>query len=60
MQFPWLPLLPLLHVLALFVLVGAVMHMKKNAALGGVLALVAFLCAAATAVFFVILFRTGF
>lgn len=59
MQFPWLPLLPLLHILALVGLFAAIAQIKKNAVVGGVLTLTAILCAAATAIAFVILFRSG-
>lgn len=59
MQFPWLPLLPLLHFLALFGLVAAVVYAKKHAVAGGALILLAFLCVLATASFFVILWRSG-
>jgi hypothetical protein len=60
MQFPWIAFLPLLHGLALLTLIMALAYIKKNAALGGVLALIAFLCAATTAFFFVILWRGSF
>jgi len=58
MQFPILALLPLLHILAIVVfLIGAVANMKKNPALGGVLALMAAFCAMATVMFFMTLLR---
>ena len=60
MQFPWLPILPLLHILSLVVLVSSIVYMKKHAALGGALALIAAVCAVTTAIVFVVLFRGGF
>ena len=59
MDFPWMPLLPLLHVLALMGLVASLFYMKKHHAVGGLLALLALLCVLATASFFMILFRSG-
>mgnify|MGYP001815786096 CR=1 FL=1 len=59
MRFPWISLLPLLHALAVVVLFSALALIKKHAGLGGILALVAFLCTLATGVAFVILFRGG-
>lgn len=59
MHFPWGAFLPLLHGLALLTLIMAVVQIKKNAILGGVLALIALLCAVTTAVLFVILWRGG-
>lgn len=60
MHFPWLAILPILHALALAGLVAAVLYMKKHTALGGVLALLALLSAAATASLFLVLMRGGF
>ena len=58
MQLPLLGLLPLLHILVVVVfLIGAVANMKKNPALGGVLALMAAFCAMAAVMFFVTLLR---
>ena len=59
MQFPWIAFLPLLHGLALLALIMSLVQIKKNAALGGVLALIALICAITTAAFFVILWRGG-
>ena len=59
MQFPWLPILPLLHVLALMGFVAALVHMKKHMVVGGVLAFLALLCVLATASFFLFLYRAG-
>jgi hypothetical protein len=58
MQLPLLALLPLLHIFAVVVfLVGAVANIKKNPALGGVLALLSAFCAMAAVMFFMVLLR---
>lgn len=59
MRFPWLPILPILHLLALIGFAAAVVYMKKHTVLGGVLAFLAFLSVLATASFFIFLFRAG-
>ena len=59
MQFPWLSILPILHVMALMGLVASLVYMKKHTLLGGLLSFLALVGVLATASFFLFLFRAG-